>query len=189
MSGAADPLQLLLAYDPGVVTTSTQGEALEVHSNQKAAADGYFAEIRGGGDTYYEDFSEGLQEYAAAYRKNNSSDLWVGGGADPSAFVAGVDWMEEAEDDAAAAAEEECSCRETAPGDPGAGAPSSAVVSLASLIIADDANDDDNDDDNDDYDDDDNNDANDDDNDEADDDTNDDASEKITSLADIIVKE
>lgn len=91
----ARPLDIMVGYDPGVVSLRDQAHPLEVQSPA-----GY-PEMTGGADTYYEDFTSGLRDFVAA--RAGAAEAadgptlvggWFGGGgADPSALVLGVDWL------------------------------------------------------------------------------------------------
>lgn len=91
----ARPLDIMVGYDPGVVSLRDQAHPLEVRSPA-----GY-PEMTGGADTYYEDFTSGLRDFVAA--RAGAAEAadgptlvggWFGGGgADPSALVLGVDWL------------------------------------------------------------------------------------------------
>jgi len=74
----ARPEDILVAYDPGTVGVGTQASLLEVRSS--------FPEMRGGADTYYEDFTSGLRGFVESRR----AALDVDGGV---ADVLSPDWL------------------------------------------------------------------------------------------------
>lgn len=80
----ATPTDVLLGYDPGLVTRGDQAAPLEVRRVS-------FAEMTGGADTQYEDFMSGLRDFVAARASFGGA---ARGGADPSALVFGVDFVE-----------------------------------------------------------------------------------------------
>lgn len=88
----AEPDKILLAYDSGLVTMGDQAHPLELRNERVGGA---YSELSGDADTYYEDFTSGLREYVATRGAADGGGFFGGRGADPSALVLGVDFIED----------------------------------------------------------------------------------------------
>ena len=113
MAGAvARPQDVLLAYQPG----RFEGEDDQAYPFEIQGGASYYHELSGEPDDHYDDFSDALRGYLAAYGDGDYTGgrgLYGGRGADPSALVMGVDFS----DDSASSGGEE------APAGAGEGAP------------------------------------------------------------------